>query len=94
MRDRRGHSPLAVLADAVAAGGPVLAVCADVPRRLAGLRERTGGFTLISYAALERDPAPAWPLAHLVALDPPANAAGAAMLRRGRGHASSGLGPA
>ncbi len=35
--DRRGHSPLAVLADAVAAGGPVLAVCADAPRRLAGL---------------------------------------------------------
>ncbi|HZE06006.1 MAG TPA: single-stranded-DNA-specific exonuclease RecJ, partial [Solirubrobacteraceae bacterium] len=26
--DRRGHSPLAVLADAVAGGGPVLAVCA------------------------------------------------------------------
>ena len=35
--DRRGESPLAVLGDAVAAGGPVLAVCADVPRRLDGL---------------------------------------------------------
>ena len=34
--DRRGESPLAVLADACAAGGAVLAVCADVPRRLGG----------------------------------------------------------
>src|ERR1019366_4490772 len=40
--DRRGESPLAVLADACAAGG-VLAVCADVPRRLAGLQTRVGG---------------------------------------------------
>ena len=32
--DRRGESALAVLADALCAGGPVLAVCADVPRRL------------------------------------------------------------
>ena len=92
--DRRNHSPLAVLADAVAAGGTVLAVCADVPRRLAGLRERTGGFTLISYAALVQDPSPAVAAAHLVALDPPANAAGAAMLRAGRGHASLAWGPA
>ena len=30
--DRRGHSPLAVLADALTAGGPVLAVCADTGR--------------------------------------------------------------
>ncbi|HET9102197.1 MAG TPA: single-stranded-DNA-specific exonuclease RecJ [Solirubrobacteraceae bacterium] len=94
VRDRRNHSPLAVLADAVAAGGPVLAVCADVPRRLAGLRERTGGFTLISYAALEEDPSPALAAAHLVALDPPANAARAALLRAGSGHATLAWGPA
>ena len=54
--DRRGESPLAVLADATAAGGAVLAVCADVPRRLPGLAARTGGFALASYAALETDP--------------------------------------
>ena len=55
--DRRGHSPLAVLVDAVAGGEPVLAVCADVPRRLAGLRARAGGFTLAGYSQLEREPA-------------------------------------
>ena len=42
--DRRGESPLAVLADARATGASVLAVCADVGRRLAGLRARAGGF--------------------------------------------------
>jgi single-stranded-DNA-specific exonuclease len=80
--DRRGSSPLAVLADAVATGEPVLAVCADVPRRLEGLRERIGGFMLISYHALESRPCPA---AHLVALDPPASAASDARLRGGCG---------
>ena len=87
--DRRGESPLAVLADALAAdafaadafagagsaltsGGSVLAVCADVPRRLEGLSTRTGGFSLCSYHALEREPALADRFAHVVALDPPA----------------------
>ena len=49
--DRRGHSPLAVLADTLTAGGRVLAVCADTGRRLAGLQPRTGGFALTSYHA-------------------------------------------
>ena len=40
--DRRGESPLAVLADALCAGGPVLAVCADVARRLTGLASAWG----------------------------------------------------
>ncbi len=40
--DRRGESPLAVLSDALAGEGPVLAVCADVPRRLDGLRDPGG----------------------------------------------------
>jgi single-stranded-DNA-specific exonuclease len=70
--DRCGESPLAVLADAVAAGGSVLAVCADVSRRVEGLSTRTGGFALCSYYALEREPALADRFAHLVALDPPA----------------------
>jgi single-stranded-DNA-specific exonuclease len=82
--DRRGESPLAVLADACAAGR-VLAVCADVPRRLAGLRTRAGGFTLISYAGLVRDPAPASRFAALVALDPPADPASAQLLETGQG---------
>ena len=37
--------------DAVAGGGPVLALCADVSRRLPGLRERVGGFTLAATAS-------------------------------------------
>jgi hypothetical protein len=73
-----------VLADACAAGG-VLAVCADVPRRLAGLQTRVGGFTLISYGALAREPAPASRFAALVALDPPAEQASAKLLNTGQG---------
>ena len=84
--DGRGHSPLAVLADAVAAGGPVLAVCADAARRLGALRTRTGGFALISYHALGCDPRVAESYTHLVALDPPFCVAAAALLDTGRGY--------
>jgi single-stranded-DNA-specific exonuclease len=95
--DRRGHSPLAVLRDAVAAaggaaaageigaGGGVLAVCADAPPRLSGLSTRAGGFSLISYHALAREPQIGERFAQLVAVDPPASADGAAMLRAGCG---------
>ncbi len=83
--DRRGHSPLAVLRDAVAAGGGVLAVCADAPRRHAGLHSRTGGFALISYHALARDPGIAERFVQLVALDPPAGSDGRAALDLGGG---------
>ena len=85
--DRRGESPLAVLADAVAGGGDVLAVCADVPRRIDGLRERVGGFTLISYAALERDPFLTESYRQLVALDPPTSEGARGLLRAGCGFA-------
>ena len=80
------ESPLAVLADALAAGGPVLAVCADVTRRLPGSRARTGGFALTSYAALEADPDCAPQFAHLVALDPPSGQARRALLSAGSGY--------
>ncbi len=83
--DQRGHSPLAVLHDARAAGGEVLVVCADAPRRLAGLSSRTGGFALISYHGLGRDPSIAAGFAQLVALDPPSVPAAAALLDAGRG---------
>jgi hypothetical protein len=86
--DCRGHSPLAVLVDAVAAGGGpgrVLALCADVSRRLPGLRERVGGFTLAGYGELEADPSLAWPFTHVVALDPPTTAAAERALRAGAG---------
>ena len=83
--DRRRQSALAVLGDAIAAGEPVLAVCADVPRRLNGLSSRAGGFALISYAALEREPAIAERFGHVVALDPPSSAAGEKALQSGSG---------
>ena len=92
--DRRGHSPLAVLADAVATGEPVLAVCADVPRRLPGLRERVGGFALTSYGELERRPARAAGHRRVVALDPPADEGAAALLRAGEGVTLLAWGPA
>jgi single-stranded-DNA-specific exonuclease len=92
--DRRGHSSLAVLSDAVAGGGAVLAVCADVARRLPGLQERAGGFTLAAYAELQADPAASAPFTQLVALDPPSGPAAAAALRAGVGVAHWAWGPA
>ncbi|HET8977978.1 MAG TPA: hypothetical protein VFN87_07460, partial [Solirubrobacteraceae bacterium] len=63
----------------------VLAVCADVPRRLPGLQARTGGFTLAGYARLERDPSLAAGYPHLVALDPPAGRCAEGALHAGEG---------
>ncbi len=71
MLDRRGESPLAVLADARTAGGGVLALCADVARRLPGLRDRSGGYALSCYHALESGAVPSGTFAHVVLLDPP-----------------------
>ena len=85
--DRRGESPLAVLADALAGGGPVLAVCADVSRRLAGLGARIGGFSLISYHALEHDRSVIARFSQVVALDPPACPSHAPLLSDGPGYA-------
>lgn len=89
--DCRGHSPLAVLVDAVAGGGErgqVLALCADVSRRLPGLRDRVGGFALAAWGELEGDPSAAQAFAHLVVLDPPTSAAADRALRAGAGIAS------
>jgi single-stranded-DNA-specific exonuclease len=95
MLDRRGESPLAVLADALAAGAgrsastgdsSVLAVVADVPRRLVALRERTGGFALISHHALAADPGLADRYAQIVVLDPPTTAGADRAMRRGDGY--------
>jgi single-stranded-DNA-specific exonuclease len=83
--DRRGHSPLTALCDAVAGGEPVLAVCADVRRRLPGLRERAGGFALASYGHLEHEPQAVLAFRHIVALDPPAGTAQSEILRAGEG---------
>jgi single-stranded-DNA-specific exonuclease len=83
--DRRGESPLAVLADARSARGAVLAVCADVPRRMPGLTARTGGFALVSYASLLDNPTLLLAASSVVALDPPSDPAASAILRAGNG---------
>ena len=83
--DRRGHSPLAVLRDALSAGDRVLAVCADAPRRHLALSARTGGFALVSYHALARDPRVGERFNQLVALDPPSGPESKATLRAGSG---------
>ncbi|WP_160165526.1 single-stranded-DNA-specific exonuclease RecJ [Conexibacter woesei] len=83
--DRRGEGGAAILADLVASGGRVLAICADVPRRLPGLAPRVGGFALCSHAALERDPRLADRFDHVVVLDPPASAAEHARMRASGG---------
>jgi single-stranded-DNA-specific exonuclease len=83
--DRRGFTPLAMLADALAAGGGVLAVCSDVPRRVCGLSPRTGGFSVVSYHALECAPELAGAFEHVVALDPPASTGQQALLGAGSG---------
>jgi single-stranded-DNA-specific exonuclease len=83
--DRRGASPLAVLADVIATGEPVLAVSADVARRLEGLRARVGGFALVCHHALELDHSLSDPYRHVVVLDPPSSAGGEALLCAGSG---------
>jgi hypothetical protein len=50
----------------------VLALCANVPRRLEGLRARIGGFALACHQALEGQPQLAQGFVQLVMLDPPA----------------------
>jgi single-stranded-DNA-specific exonuclease len=97
--DRSGESPLAVLADAVLAAGSggadaagpsgALAVCADVARRLPGLAARAGGFAITSYAGLADV---GHEFLHLVALDPPACARDAALLRAHSGFTHSAWG--
>jgi single-stranded-DNA-specific exonuclease len=93
--DRRGESPLAVLADALAAGAVpqastgdsgVLVVVADVPRRLGGLQERSGGFALVDHHTLVDDPGMADRYAQIVVLDPPTSVGADRTMRRGAGY--------
>jgi single-stranded-DNA-specific exonuclease len=79
-RDRRGGGAAGVIAALVATGEPVLVLCADAWARRRHLAGRLGGFALASWTALERDPALAEGAAHVVALDPPAAAAQAALV--------------
>jgi single-stranded-DNA-specific exonuclease len=72
VRDRRGSGVAGTIAALIASGEPVLVACADATRRRRHLEGRLGGFALVSWDALERDPALGDGFAHLVALDPPA----------------------
>jgi single-stranded-DNA-specific exonuclease len=86
--DRRGRSPLATIADAQAAAGSeecVLVICANTPRRLAGLSSRRGGFALISHDSLADEPELTAEFEHLVILDPPASELQEAITKAGAG---------
>jgi hypothetical protein len=64
----------------VASGEPVLVACADARRRRGNLEGRLGGFALAAWTALERDPGLLDGYAQIVALDPPAADAQAALI--------------
>ena len=81
--DRRGDGSLTVLRELTDMGERVLALVADVPRRIRGLQERAGGFALCSHAALARDPGLAKGFDHVVVLDPPAHPDEDARMRQG-----------
>jgi single-stranded-DNA-specific exonuclease len=93
--DRRGESPLAVLTDAMACAQTVLAVCADVPRRMEGLRARIGGFTLAGYGELaEPGDTLSARFDQIVALDPPASRLEHELIGTGAGVTHLAWGPA
>jgi single-stranded-DNA-specific exonuclease len=71
-RDRRGGGAAGTLAALVASGEPVLVACADARRRRGHLEGRLGGFALVAWHALERDPSLLSSYTHILALDPPA----------------------
>jgi hypothetical protein len=79
-RDRRGGGAAGTIAALVASGEPVLVACADAHRRRGHLGGRLGGFALAAWPALERDPGVLDRYAHVVALDPPAADAQAALI--------------
>ena len=91
VRDRRGEGIAGVAGDLIASGESVLVVCADVPRRRAGLEKLIAGKTGIrgvadtplavcAWPALVRDPGIAAEFSHVVAVDPPIHADGESAL--------------
>jgi single-stranded-DNA-specific exonuclease len=79
-RDRRGGGAAGTIAALVASGEPVLVACADAPRRRRHLDGRLGGFALAAWTVLERSPGLLDGYRHIVALDPPAAEAQAALI--------------
>jgi single-stranded-DNA-specific exonuclease len=87
--DRRGEGFAGVAVDLLTSGESVVAAVADVPRRRESLERLVAGaapsgLTLVSTAALARDPALVAGFAHLVVVDPPL---------AGEWDAFAGLGP-
>jgi len=92
LRDRRGAGIAGVAGELISSGEPVLLVCADAPRRRAGVEALIAGLggpagasrapALVSWPALARDPALAADFTHLVAIDPPPLADGVGLLAR------------
>ncbi len=80
VRDRRGHGALGTIGALVAAGEPVLVVCADARARRTAFADRLGGFALCSWTALARDPGVARGHPQVVVLDPPVEPAHRALL--------------
>jgi single-stranded-DNA-specific exonuclease len=79
-RDRRGGGVAGTVAALVASGEPLLVACADARRRRGHLAGRLGGFDVAAWHAIECDPALLGRYAHVVALDPPASDAQAALV--------------
>ena len=87
--DRRGEGQLATIADAQSAAGVeslVLVICANTPRRLAGIAGRRGGFALITHESLQDEPELITEFEHVVVLDPPASETQDIITRIGAGY--------
>ncbi|MEI7625083.1 MAG: single-stranded-DNA-specific exonuclease RecJ [Actinomycetota bacterium] len=81
--DRRGGGVTGVIADLVAAGDSLLAVCHDTANSLVDLSGHIGGFTLCSYAFLETDQSVADAYEHVVGIEPPICVDQALLLKAG-----------
>jgi single-stranded-DNA-specific exonuclease len=66
------RSGISTLTRLCSGGQSVLAIVADVPRRLPGLQRVVGGFTLCDWSTFERSPELAERFEDVVLLDPPA----------------------
>jgi hypothetical protein len=89
LRDHRGQGIAGVAGDLLSSGEEVLLVCADAPRRRAGLERVLGGLcrterpaplNAVSWPVLNARPELAGPFRHLVAVDPPPTSAGETLL--------------
>jgi single-stranded-DNA-specific exonuclease len=85
VRDRRGEGLAGVAGDLLSSGERVLVVCADLARRRRSLERLLGGAAAVSWRDLERRPTVAAGYEHVLALDPPSDAAGEALLRAAPG---------